>query len=232
MRPVERGDWPVDADGKRTDYSKDYTPARGPLIDRLGEYCSFCEARMQSSLAVEHVLPKRPAGHEEDMPERFGDWDNFLLACVNCNSHKSNKEMSCLRPDQNNTFFALEYREGGCVFPREGLTGEERELAQNLIDLAGLNHKPPMPDLRKSDRRWLNRFTAWEMAKDYREKLMAADCDEALEESVIRLIRADGHWSIWMTVCKDLRSLCARLVEEFPGTAKRYFDHGAVREVI
>lgn len=231
MRPVERGEWPVDASGKRTDYSKDYTPARGPLIDRLGEYCSFCEARMQSSLAVEHVLPKKTSTGQ-NIPGRFGDWDNFLLSCVNCNSRKGTKEIPCLLPDRNNTFFALEYREGGCVFPCESLTDKEKELAQNLIDLVGLNHKPPMPDLRKSDRRWLNRFNAWNKAKDYREKLMAADCDEALQEYVIRLIQADGHWSIWMTVCRDLRSLCARLVEEFPGTAKRYFDHGAVREVI
>jgi predicted RNA-binding protein with PIN domain len=46
MRPVVRGE--------NTKIFKDYKDARRDLIEKLGEYCSYCEMRIPSSLDVEH----------------------------------------------------------------------------------------------------------------------------------------------------------------------------------
>lgn len=44
MRPVSRGQRPKDADGNPVGFIT-YQQARGPLINRLGEFCSYCEAQ-------------------------------------------------------------------------------------------------------------------------------------------------------------------------------------------
>ncbi len=63
-----------------------YGNARGPLIQNFGEMCSYCEMTVQdSSLAVEHVLPKAV------FPGVMINYDNFLLACPVCNSVKGSK---------------------------------------------------------------------------------------------------------------------------------------------
>jgi len=59
-----------------------YQQARGSLIADIGQYCSYCELPLTSSLAVEHTLPKYW------FPENQLAWSNFLLACPVCNSVK------------------------------------------------------------------------------------------------------------------------------------------------
>lgn len=61
---------------------KSYRQARGSLITDIGQYCSYCELPLTSSLAVEHTLPKHW------FPESQLAWSNFLLACPVCNSVK------------------------------------------------------------------------------------------------------------------------------------------------
>ena len=104
MRPIDRGPAP-------RAYAE-YGDAIGDLVDRLGRYCSYCERRLPTHLAVEHMAPK--SLHEG----RELDWFNFLLGCVNCNSTKGNKDVSdedVLWPDQHNTMLAIEYSPGGFV---------------------------------------------------------------------------------------------------------------------
>lgn len=62
-----------------------YPTSRKDLIVNLGQYCSYCEMPLATSLAVEHMLPK--AG----FPLKSVSWDNFLLACPICNSLKNDK---------------------------------------------------------------------------------------------------------------------------------------------
>lgn len=62
-----------------------YPASRSDLITNLGQYCSYCEMPLATSLAVEHMLPK--AG----FPVKSVSWDNFLLACPLCNSLKNDK---------------------------------------------------------------------------------------------------------------------------------------------
>lgn len=43
MRPVERGPWPMDGEGRDVAFAE-YGEAKRFLTRRLGEYCSFCDA--------------------------------------------------------------------------------------------------------------------------------------------------------------------------------------------
>ncbi len=57
MRPIVKGANPTDENGVEIIFTK-YARARRYLIDRIGEYCSYCERKIEANLAVEHVQPK------------------------------------------------------------------------------------------------------------------------------------------------------------------------------
>ena len=191
MRPVDRGPAP-------RAYAE-YGDAIGDLVDRLGRYCSYCERRLPTHLAVEHVAPK--SRHEN----RELDWSNFLLACVNCNSVKGNKDVSdqdVLWPDRHNTLVAVEYVPGGFVRVPQELDKELSRRAGGLIDLVGLDRHGakgwPRPTDR--DRRWSQREEIWTTAEQCRSLFeRTGGSDEAIE---FVLVAAKGHgfFSVWMAV--------------------------------
>ena len=86
MRPVERGPRPTHPNGGLKQF-KTYGDMRIDLISRIGEYCSYCEVPLGVSLAIEHMLSK-------SMSLNDIDWNNSLLACTNCNSHKKDATTS------------------------------------------------------------------------------------------------------------------------------------------
>ncbi|WP_129627811.1 HNH endonuclease [Candidatus Oscillochloris fontis] len=156
MRPVERGSVPSNPDGTPRVF-RAYQDVRSDLICRLGEYCSYCEMQLDSSLAVEHVQPKKGSGARPDLELV---WENFLLGCINCNSIKSHQAIHLedyYWPDRDNTLRMLVYMEGGIIQPHPDLTPEEQQCAQRMIYLVGLDKIPPN-DPRATDRRWNNRL--------------------------------------------------------------------------
>jgi len=240
MRPVVRGNRPLDSSGNPKTF-KTYQDARGDLIDQLGEYCSYCEARLPSSLAVEHILPKF------QFPDETTNWENFCLACTNCNSTKGsaiakrwdsswqylsvNSAKRAARsefywPDRDNTFRAIEYLEGGKIKVNPSLAPEEQKIAQATIEMVGLD-KIPNLDPKKQDRRWHNRREAWEKAK--RSLANLRECDtpkslEAMRDEIVSRATDKGFWSVWMTVFKNDPDMLQRLINAFPGTCQDCFD--------
>ena len=177
MRPIEKG--------KINKTFTQYQDAKGDLINRLGEYCSYCERKLPASLAVEHVQPK--SLH----PERSLEWDNFLLACVNCNSSKLAADIRLgdyLWPDRDNTFLAFVYRDNGIINVNNKLDVKQKKCAQNILDLAGLQKRPGVNDLKKSDMRWKHRLEAWDTATDSLDDLLGNDT-EALREMYCAISR-------------------------------------------
>lgn len=222
MRPVVRGARPKDADNNDIEF-KEYPQARAELIERLGEFCSYCEMQLDASLAVEHVQPKQPPGATAVDQARALNWDNFLLACTNCNSTKGNEEVELneyLWPDRDNTFRALRYSEGGIV--SAALTGALKAKAVKIIELAGLD-KQPTNDPKASDRRWRNRREAWDMATRAKGHLQDCDC-EAMRVQITDTATAKGFWSIWMTVFANDPDMLRRFITAFPGTSADCFD--------
>ena len=231
MRPIERGTHPVNRQGERVVY-REYSEARGTLIERLGEYCSYCEMQLDAGLAVEHMIPKTQDRNSEKA------WDNFLLACPNCNSTKGDQTIvlgDYVWPDRDNTFACLRYGPGALVHPAEGLDERTRTRTEKTIELVGLNRIPndiadalqPDPDGRDkaTDRRWRNRHVKWDIAKDRLrdlqevvEKYGEGRAAELFRGSVIGTVTESGYWSIWMTVFADDLKTRQMLIDAFKAT--------------
>jgi uncharacterized protein (TIGR02646 family) len=223
MRPVVRGPWPLE-NGAPIVF-KEYAEARGELIERMGEYCSYCEMQLDASLAVEHVKPKKPAGAQTVNIARALDWDNFLLACSNCNSTKGSKDINVddyLWPDKDNTFRGITYSTGGKVTTNRSLGLDIQMKAENIIMLVGLD-KNPSNDPTVSDRRWNNRREAWDMAVMSKQNLAICDKNE-MRTQILLTAKAKGYWSIWMTVFKDMPDMLKLFIDAFPGTDTSCFD--------
>jgi hypothetical protein len=228
LRPVAKGESPED-DGRAIVYTE-YNHARGELVKRLGEYCSFCEMHLDAGLAVEHKLPKGVARYAS-----IGlTWSNFLLACTNCNSVKGHGDIEAddyIWPDTHNTLYALQYGPGALVAPRLELGSQDEIRALNLIQLVGLDRLPG--DLRTvSDRRWINRQEAWDMAQRMRTNLRRNDTSE-LRDAIAENAKSKGYFSVWYTVFADDHDMLRRIKREYPGTAAACFaaDHSCVERV-
>lgn len=73
MRPVRRGSSPIANDFNRYEDAKTDLISRiskGHLKERhLGSYCSYCERRIETNLAVEHIEPKKEAMVDQSYKE-------------------------------------------------------------------------------------------------------------------------------------------------------------------
>jgi hypothetical protein len=212
MRPIDRGTAP------RT-YTR-YQDAIGDLVDRLGDYCSYCERKIQVSLAVEHVHPKSLE------PSLRCTWENFLLACANCNSGKGHASIvtaDYFWPDVVNTHLVFDYLSvPGTVLS----AGVDLVKSQASLDLTGLNRVPDHPDPAKrstlADRRWQHRLAAFKDAIKFRPILDEQDTQE-VRELITSVAKATGFFSIWAGVFTDDSDMIRRFVEAFPGTVAAAF---------
>jgi uncharacterized protein (TIGR02646 family) len=219
MRPLEKGLCPKAPNTNTSKIYKTYNEARRDLIGRLGEYCSYCETRLNASLAVEHLQPK--VHH----PSLELDWHNFLLACTNCNSTKGSQDIVLNEyywPDIHNTLMAFQYLESGQVVPHPALTKTQQDKAQKTIKLIGLDKTPDKP--QASDRRWQNRKEVWEIAKMNLKRLESSSDKTNYAKAIVDMAKGYGFWSIWMVVFKDHNEVLQGLLTEFIGTYQACFD--------
>ena len=148
MRPVSKGDWPQD--GNNNIVYNDYSEARPELIDRIGDYCSYCENQITNP-AIEHILPKTV------VPGAALNWYNFLLGCVNCNSEKGSGYINVADyywPDVHNTYLLFDFLPMGIVRIKPALTKEMKQKAQASTALVGLENYGTSAS--EKDRRWIN----------------------------------------------------------------------------
>lgn len=206
----------------------DYEDAKPYLLSRLGKFCSYCERRIATNLAVEHIQPK-------GLPQYAAlenRWDNFLLACVNCNSTKKNKDVVLdhyYLPDRDNTFAAFDYQPDGTVHERPGdkigkdtlaLTGLDKSIWQTFDE----NGKQVAMD------RVADRMAVWGLALEVKADL---DAGRVTRESVVRNAASSGFFSVWMKVFEGDTAARQLLIDGFDGangyrgfegTAKDCFD--------
>ncbi|MCA9699774.1 MAG: HNH endonuclease [Myxococcales bacterium] len=217
MRPVERGPVPV-KDGQVVEFAE-YQDAKPYLLERLGNYCSYCGMRIDAGLHVEHVSPKSID------PERCREWNNLLLACVHCNSIKSaapTREDDCF-PDTENPMLLLEYGPDARVRAMPGLTPSEDARARRIIDLVGLDRTPEHSQYSKLDYRWIHRREAWDIAWRSLRNLRLSDTVE-FREQIIATAVADGYWPVWYAAFAGDVDLRCRLVRAVRGTCQCCFD--------
>lgn len=212
MRPIERGPDP----GPFTDY-KD---ARDPLIQRIGDYCSYCENVLPSEVDVEHMQPKsRP-------PYAALVWTNFLLACSYCNSVKGDRLIVIsdhLWPDLDNTFLAFYYAVDEPPSVAGRLPDTLQVLAQRTLELTGLDRCPGHPRLSPRDRRWLKRKQVWGIALLSLTELQSTDTPQ-MRRQIALTAASRGFFSIWMTVFQHDADMRKRIILSFSGTAGSCFD--------
>lgn len=214
MRPVDRGAAPAA-------YTK-YQDAGPELRARIGDYCSYCERRIETNLAVEHIQPKSL------VPALITDWNNFLLACTNCNSTKGNTPISLVDyfwPDTDNTLRAFAYFPGGLIRPHSTLLQVKATKAAATLDLTGLDRYPGNPGKVPtiSDQRWRRRLETWQLAKKGRSRL-ADQNTVVVRELIVENAIARGMFSIWWTVFAGDVDMRRRLREAFAGTHGASFD--------
>ncbi len=230
MRPVRRGSSP------RPDDFDTYQEAKPELISRLGSYCSYCERRIPTMLAVEHIQPKGLSAYAH----LAGRWDNFLLGCVNCNSTKGDKDVvlkDVLLPDRDNTHWAFTYLPDGRVIP--SAAADERGVAKqaaNTLALTGLdkrsNEVVDENGKRVAIDRVSQRLEKWLLAEEAKSMLDADPDNNPLRISIVHQAQESGFFSIWMTVFEDDVDMRNRLIDAFPGTRESgCFDPAAVLPV-
>lgn len=214
MRPIDKGVAPA--------VYAHYRDAADDLLGRIGQYCSYCERWIETHLAVEHIQAK------SRVTALRNAWSNFLLACVNCNSCKGNAHVALgehFWPDVDNTLRAFEYVAGGLITANKGLSQRLRTKARATIRLVGLDRVPGHPrfDRLKSDKRWLRRVEAWQLAERDRLRLAVNDTLE-VRELIVENASARGMFSIWWTVFAGDVDMRRRLREAFIGTDAGSFD--------
>lgn len=219
MRPVVRGNVPQDEHGNDTVFTH-YRDARDPLVQRIGDYCSYCEVCLHAGIHVEHVRPKDPN------PDLEKDWKNFLLACENCNSIKSDTDVDLedyLWPDRDNTARAFIYEVDQAPRVAGDLNQTQRDCANKLVELCGLDRTPVHPKYSDRDRRWRKRREAWGAALQLLQCLRKNDSQE-VRSSIAHAAIARGFWSVWMEVFSSDVEMRKLLILFFSGTATDCYD--------
>lgn len=215
MRPVRRGNSPISGD------FSDYTKALPELVSRLGPYCSYCERKIPTNLAVEHIQPKALPQYNH----LLGRWTNFLVACVNCNSTKSEKDVQfteLLFPDRDNTYFAFQYLPDGTITLSPALMNAQKPMAEATLALTGLQ-KPLDVTLDANGRlvaldRVAQRMETWDIAQSALDDLLKQPGNPALLAAVLNVARETGFFSVWMTVFQSHPEFQSALIDTFPGT--------------
>lgn len=211
-----------------------YTYWRADLIERIGNYCCYCNMPLTHSLEVEHVVPKNP--RPGNPAGSLLDWSNVLLACGPCNLTKNNKPVpldSYYLPEENNTHLAFGYQiitkggkrdEKACVI----VAGQNMQVnqikAENTIKLLGLDSTKT--DDRVTDLRWKFRYESYDSAylwlSEWKAwgKNVSKDFLPLLKDAV----KSKGFFSIWYSVFADEPEVKQELLRVFPGTDSYSFE--------
>ena len=219
MRPIRRGDAPQT-------YTA-YSSAKNDLIGRfssgwhngrhIASYCSYCERKIDTNLAVEHIQPKDGEfGH----PELELTWSNFLLACVNCNSTKGKKEIlfhNLFLPDRDNTFYSFKYTADGLIKPRDTLSYTDKARANITLKLLGLDKLSTTNNPISQDRR-RQRKEVWGIAEESLEDYLENVHNIAIQKSIVKIMLLSGFFSVWMTVFENHSEMKNLFIDAIHGT--------------
>jgi uncharacterized protein (TIGR02646 family) len=189
-------------------------------------YCSYCERRMPTNLAVEHIQPKG-LSHYKALE---GRWDNFLLGCVNCNSTKGDQDVvlaDYLIPDRDNTAAVYEYALDGKIEISTSVSGAVAAMAKRTLAVTGLDKRASEVldangQLVAIDR-FNQRMEVRRIAEISRSDLAAHRAPQTMN-IVANSALGHGHFSIWMDVFEDDHEMRHLLIERFKGTARDCFD--------
>ncbi|MCI5584288.1 MAG: HNH endonuclease [Lachnospiraceae bacterium] len=222
MRPIDKGDSPYTTIRK-------YQDAEPYLEEKIGRYCSFCEMRVNSALAVEHKESKNSGG-------ALTDWSNLLLGCIYCNSRKGEKikkgELNkWIWPDQDNTFLAFSYSD---ALPKlnelylKSISNEVYLRAKTIFEDLALDYRPVNLNRDKyRDKRWQTRYEVLGVAKEAKSIWERCHDNEKRmfqKKNIVAMAKGYGFFSVWMMVFEKEPDIRQALIQAFPGTSLSCFD--------
>ena len=237
MRPVDKGTSPISGD-----FCK-YEDALPYLIQRLGNYCSYCERSFEAGLSVEHICPKST---HEDLEKK---WDNFLIACTQCNSSKGHRDIKpnelkeYVWPDTDDTYHMIDYPalKAYQAEPNNDLDEQTKQRVQKTIDLVNINYSTDVygqttyknkllkrQEVVKECKRLKNNYINAKELYDLRniaplnlQKNIEENFKSAIE-NIISAAKEYGCWSIWMKLFEEIPEIKEGLLK-WDGTNVSYF---------
>lgn len=216
MRPITKGDTPSE-NGINVEINN-YGDARPYLIERLGDYCSYCENQITNP-AIEHIQPKSIS------PGIETNWYNFLLACVNCNSIKGHTTLNLddfYWSDIHNTFLLFDYFPLGVVTVKRSLHNSvDRDTAQRTLELTGLG-RYGQNVTSEADRRWVKRSEAYGKAENALKLYEINNRSLDNIQSITDTATSTGFWSVWIKVFESEQNVIIALVNAFLNTYPNY----------
>ena len=213
MRPVNKSLY----QHNQTIYNP-YGNAKDDLISALGGFCSYCERQgFSTALEIEHIKNK------DTYPSEKFKWNNFLLACKNCNTCKTTKSIKdVLLPDRDDTFEVFIYLESGFIKVNPIINDNLKPQAQALLDLVRLDRIPNRNGYLGKDTLWAERKKIWDLSQRYLDKYQQNKCDIKI---ITDLALGYGLWSIWMRAFEDFPEVQKELIKDFSGTRIEFFQH-------
>ena len=211
MRPIDKGSWPTkDSHATRKRVFNDWTRAIPYLKGRTGRYCHLCELKVSNAMAIEHIKSKKY------FPRLQAHWDNFLLICNHCNSHKlatitiSPYKKTYYWPHLNNTIMAFDFRITGEIIPnRTYLTTKPQiDRANATIDLYGLDKVVTAQG--NSDDRLKDRLEAYKQAID---RFIEFSNSKASVHAIVDNAKNTGFFSVWLKVFNSVPNVKAALID-------------------
>lgn len=226
MRPVLRTD-KFDA-GNPTEYNP-WGDAKPDLINEIGNFCSYCGKHLtRSALHVEHIHPKefKDVNGIKIYNHMKFHWNNFLLACGNCNSIKGTKDTATLNsflPHTDNLLRFIEVLRGGTLRVKAGVTGTDLARTNAFINLVGLDRYPGHLRYSNKDDRWEYRLIAYKKATRQLQKYTNTPAMVDIE-NITELAVTSGFFSVWFTVFAAHDSVKSALIKAFKGTNSARFN--------
>lgn len=219
MRPVLRSN-KFNTPSNPVEYNP-WGDAKPDLIDEIGDFCSYCGKHLtRSALAIEHIQDK------DTHPHLKYHWNNFLLACVNCNSTKGTKDTALLNPflpHTDNLLCFIEVLNGGLLQVKTGVTGTNLARTEAFINLIGLDRHPGRPNYSDKDDRWEYRLTAYNKATRQLQKYTSTPATTDIE-NITELAITSGFFSVWFTIFDAHDPVKAALITAFKGTNSARFN--------
>lgn len=183
-------------------------------------------------LAVEHIEPK----HLPANAHLVGEWKNYLLGCVNCNSTKGAKPVDLdmiLLPDRDNTIIAYDYAADGSVSVRSGLAAGIAAKAANTLELVGLDK--PISVVEDDNGKLVvvdrasKRMEVMGIAREALLDLTADPGNNVLVKWIVRSAVAEGLFSIWYETFRNNPEVLKPLIDAHAGTRESECFHPATQ---
>lgn len=211
MRPIEKGAWPTKgATGVRLRVFNQWQRAIPHLEARTGKFCHLCEMKVTNALAIEHIQPQL------HFPLLSSDWDNFLLTCNYCNSHKlANIPTAPYRqthywPHLNNTLKTFDFTVAGVIVPNATHLTAPGDItrANNTIALYGLDKTTTSTG--SSDSRLIERLEALYFAIE-RLNEYTTGVNQSIP-AIVDLAKTKGFFSVWLKVFDGVPAVRTALI--------------------